>query len=155
MKDCIYFSFGSVMMLHAVHVTLKSSHFQSQHQCCHPIRSIAWILTLCMTKFRLRKNFVRICKKKIKKNKKHKHKEDQTKNESDHKFIASRVVTTIHCDQCNKQQCVLSLDSRLSPVGENYLEDVIYSCGMPLDSQNLYTQRMSPIVFQRLKMHSV
>ena len=39
------------------------------------------------------------------------------------------------------QRCVFSLDSCLFPADENYLENVIYSCEMPLDSHNLYTPR--------------
>ena len=73
----------------------------------------------------------------------------QIKSESGYNFIASGVVTKIHCNLCNKQRCVFSSESYLSLSGEKYLEDDIYSCRMLLDSHNLCTQRnlhcISPI----------
>lgn len=65
----------------------------------------------------------------------------QIKSASGYNFIASGVVTKIHCNLCNKQRCVFSSESYLSLSGEKYLEDDIYSCRMLLDSHNLCTQR--------------
>ena len=129
------------MILHPVHTKLKNLHLQYWHQCCHLIRSITWVLTLCMAKCWLRKNIVFLSKKKTERG--------QIKSESGYNFIASGVVTKIHCNLCNKQRCVFSSESYLSLSGEKYLEDDIYSCRMLLDSHNLCTQRnlhcISPI----------
>ena len=54
-------------------------------------------------------------------------------------LIASRVVSTLQCVQCEKRRCVFALDSRIAPKDQQELEDVIFSCGMSLMGANLYT----------------
>ena len=55
------------------------------------------------------------------------------------KYLASKVVAVIHCEQCNKPRCVFSLDGKLSRKGQREIEDMIFCCGAPSSTSTLYT----------------
>lgn len=54
------------------------------------------------------------------------------------KHIASRVATTMKCCQCGKEQCIYSGNGKLTPKDQVYLEDIMFSCGMPFPGSNVY-----------------
>ena len=57
------------------------------------------------------------------------------------KYIASRVVATKNCSLCVKTRCTFSYNSQLSVKDERILEDILFSCGMIISSNNLYASR--------------
>ena len=55
------------------------------------------------------------------------------------KYIASRVVTIVKCCQCNKPRCIYSLTAgTLTSQGQQDIENIMFSCGMVLNSKTLY-----------------
>lgn len=54
------------------------------------------------------------------------------------KHIKSRVVASAYFLQYNKPKSVFSFNRKLSVKGRKQLENLIFSCGMVLESTNLY-----------------
>ena len=63
---------------------------------------------------------------------------DTTENETPgFKYIASRVVATKNCSLSSKTRCTFSHNRKLSVKDERILEDILFSCGMVISSNNL------------------
>ena len=68
-----------------------------------------------------------------------KHNKPKPNTKQNFKFLGSRVVTVLECVQCKKSRCIFSMQSQLTPSNQQLLEDIIFTCGMLLDSKSLYT----------------
>ena len=67
---------------------------------------------------------------------------DTTRNETPgFKYIVSRVLATKNCSLCFKTRCIFSHNSKLNVKDERILEDMLFSCGMIISSENLYALR--------------
>ena len=58
----------------------------------------------------------------------------------DHKFLSRRVVGVLECSLCGKPRCLFSMNGSLNVKGQQEIE-TIFSCGMSLSTNSLYTAR--------------
>lgn len=65
---------------------------------------------------------------------------EKKKNQMGMKFLAKKVVSTINCNQCGKPRCVFSATGSIDNTSQRQLEDVMFSCGMTLDSHAVYVK---------------
>ena len=67
---------------------------------------------------------------------------DTTENETPgFKYIDSKIVATKNCSLCFKTRCTFSHNSKLNVKDERILEEILFSCGMVISSNNLYASR--------------
>ena len=66
---------------------------------------------------------------------------DRPKVTKGYKYLASRVVAKLDCSLCGKPRCVFSMTGLLTTQGQREIEDIIFSCGMSLKTNSLYTAR--------------
>ena len=72
---------------------------------------------------------------------------DTTKNETPgFKYIASKFVATKNCSLCFKTRCIFFHNSKSNVKDERILEDILFSCGMVVSSDNLYASRSAKCV---------
>ena len=68
-----------------------------------------------------------------------KHNKPKPNTKQNFKFLGSRVAAVLECVQCKKPRCIFSMQSQLTPSNQRLLEDIIFTCGMLLNSKSIYT----------------
>ena len=68
-----------------------------------------------------------------------KHNKPKPNIKQNFKFLGSRVAAVLECVQCKKPRCIFSMQSQLTPSNQRLLEDIIFTCGMLLNSKSIYT----------------